>query len=324
MNCDLLNKPLEHFAQQHEQSSYFIGAQGMRIHTLRYDNNSERCVLIAPGRAEVAFKYRELAYDLWQLGYAVAVIDHRGQGFSQRFFADMQLGHMDDFEHAVSDLHTFTRQLKQRYRSCFLIAHSMGSAISSRLLQRDSALFNAAAISCPMLSLASEPIPAAWAAQILTPLAALNQLCWRLARRKPRFISRSRGESAIEPFAGNRITSSPERYAFIQEQLAENSSYAVGGPTAQWAAEAFRMMQQVQQDADKITTPLLILQGGKDRVVTPEGQHALAIQLRSRLGNRSQFIHIADGLHELLMERDPLRNQALAEIELWFARFLTN
>lgn len=320
MAASLSSKPLQQFTEQHEQRCCFSGKKGMRIHTLHYANRSDVCIVIAPGRAEVAFKYRELAYDLWQQGYAVAVIDHRGQGLSQRFFADMQLGHMDDFEYAVDDLQYVATQLKQQYSSVCLIAHSMGGAISCRLMQRQPDLFSAAALSCPMLSLTVGPIAPSVAPHLLAPMVAWDKLGWVWAHRKPTFISRSRGESAIEPFEGNRITSSETRYAFIQQQIAANPDYALGGPTAQWAQQAFIMMNRIQQQIECITTPLLILQGGKDQVVSAQGQSQLAMALPRA---KSQWIHIADGRHELLMERDELRDKALNHILQWFTAALT-
>ena len=322
MSDSLNHKPLEQFVQQHEQSQFFIGEQGVRLHTLLYPKANNCCVLIAPGRAEVAFKYRELAYDLWQQGYAVAVIDHRGQGLSQRFFSDMQLGHMDDFEYAASDLQQFASQLKQQYPQLLLLAHSMGGAIGCRVLQRDSGLFMAAAINCPMLSLETGIIPPAIAPLLLAPIVVWDRLAWQLKRRKPKFISPSRGESAVQPFAENRITSSAERYHSIQQQLANHPDYALGGPTAQWAQQAFIMMQRIQQQAKQITTPLLILQGGKDQVVTPSGQSNLAMLL-SQHHRDSQLLRIDQGMHELLMEREPLREAALSSIYSWFRKGLS-
>ncbi|MCT6568541.1 alpha/beta fold hydrolase, partial [Staphylococcus aureus] len=41
-------------------------------------------VVVVPGRIESYVKYPEVAYDLFQQGYDVIVLDHRGQGRSGR------------------------------------------------------------------------------------------------------------------------------------------------------------------------------------------------------------------------------------------------
>ena len=41
-------------------------------------------LVISPGQGEPALKYAELVYDLKDTGYDIFVIDHRGQGASDR------------------------------------------------------------------------------------------------------------------------------------------------------------------------------------------------------------------------------------------------
>src|SRR5690554_1421198 len=61
-------------------------------------------VLICPGRIEAALKYQELVWQLAQSNYAVAVLDHRGQGFSDRLSNNPHHGHIDQFQDFVDDL----------------------------------------------------------------------------------------------------------------------------------------------------------------------------------------------------------------------------
>ena len=51
-------------------------------------------ILLFPGRTEYVEKYGRVAHELTAAGYAVAAIDWRGQGFSDRLADDRLLGHV--------------------------------------------------------------------------------------------------------------------------------------------------------------------------------------------------------------------------------------
>ncbi|MGO8654096.1 alpha/beta fold hydrolase, partial [Rhizobium ruizarguesonis] len=77
--------------------------------------------MISSGYGESFFKYREIVYDLWQEGYQVYILDHRGQGFSERLIRPNKaqeldpravkrvhdLGYVENFDDFVDDLKTF-------------------------------------------------------------------------------------------------------------------------------------------------------------------------------------------------------------------------
>ena len=90
-----------------------------------------------PVRIESYVKYAELAYDLFHLGFDVLIIDHRGQGRSGRLLGDPHLGHVNRFNDYVDDLAAFWQQEVQPgpWRKRYILAHSMGGAISTLFLQ---------------------------------------------------------------------------------------------------------------------------------------------------------------------------------------------
>ena len=71
-------------------------------------------------------------------------------------------------------------------------------------------------------------------------------------------------------------------------------------------------MARVAAEAGKITCPLLIVQGGADRLVDPEGSR----MLYDRAGSIDKTLKIYDGLyHEVFNE--PERDVVLGDVKSW-------
>ncbi|RDU67076.1 alpha/beta hydrolase [Helicobacter didelphidarum] len=106
-------------------------------HTSNHPQNAI-LVQIAHGMVEHKDKYKFIATKLAQMGYIVAINDHRGHGNSiggEIFWGEMG---ENGFEMAVEDLHTLHTILCERFKpkKFVLIGHSMGSLISRRYLQK--------------------------------------------------------------------------------------------------------------------------------------------------------------------------------------------
>ena len=97
--------------------------------TIRYvrftSPQHHRVILIVPGRIESYIKYPELAYDLFHCGYDVVIIDHRGQGRSDRLLADSHRGHVVEFSDYVDDLETLYLKDRQPSLSAALRAGAL-------------------------------------------------------------------------------------------------------------------------------------------------------------------------------------------------------
>jgi lysophospholipase len=63
-----------------------------------------------------------------------------------------------------------------------------------------------------------------------------------------------------------------------------------------------------------IDIPILLLQAGKDLIVKPARQNAFC-----SLSKSCQVIHFPDAKHEILMESDIIRNEALTHIMSFFS-----
>ena len=66
-------------------------------------------VCLFQGRAEFIEKYFEVVRDLQARGFAVATLDWRGQGLSDRALSDRRKGHVKDFSEYDRDLDAFMK-----------------------------------------------------------------------------------------------------------------------------------------------------------------------------------------------------------------------
>lgn len=158
----LYRQTLPDFWRQHAVEGEFKGKDGV---TIRYaalrQEKVDRAILIVNGRVESYLKYQELAWDLWRQGYSLYLIDHRGQGMSGRMLDDPQKGYVDQFDDYVVDLKQFHDQIimAEQPAKLFLLAHSMGGAISARYLERWPEDIKAAVLSSPMLGINLSGLP---------------------------------------------------------------------------------------------------------------------------------------------------------------------
>src|SRR3974390_1592900 len=82
---------------------------GVRLRSVRWTPGgaARGAVAVFGGRGEFVEKYFEIASDLLARGFAVAALDWRGQGGSERPLRNARKGHVDDFSHFERDLEAF-------------------------------------------------------------------------------------------------------------------------------------------------------------------------------------------------------------------------
>jgi lysophospholipase len=122
------------------------------------------------------------------------------------------------------------------------------------------------------------------------------------------------GETSIAtlPFKGNRLTSDPVRYArnaHVAHMIGEG---AIGAPTIAWLDSAFRFMKRFSDPryALKIRLPTLVIAAGGDPVCATPATERFASRLKA-----GHAIVIPGARHEILMERDPIREQFWAAFD---------
>ncbi len=215
--------PLLDFWRLREEGE-FIGVGGVPIRFVRFCSaRHQRVVVVSPGRIESYVKYPEVAYDLFQCGYDVMILDHRGQGRSGRLLADTHRGHVINFSDYVDDFTQFYQQeVKPRgYRQRFALAHSMGGAILAQFLARQPQAFDAAAFCAPMFGIYL-PMPGWMANRILD---------WAEKHPKVReYYAIGTGQWRPLPYVVNVLTHSRERYRRCLRYYADYPELQVGGP----------------------------------------------------------------------------------------------
>jgi lysophospholipase len=263
-------------------------------------------VCIFPGRTEWIEKYFETVRDLRSRGFAVAILDWRGQGLSDRALTDRQKGYVGNFSEFDTDLETFMRDvvLPDCPPPIFALGHSMGATVVIRAVQRGHRWFDRVVLSAPMLGIA-----------FVRSMTIAGGIVWAI--RTLGFGSmyvpgRFPGVLDLRPFAGNILTSDPVRFARNGAVLEAEPALSLGGPTVAWCDAAFRAMRAMSEPGypARIRQPILIVGAGRDAVVSNTAIESFAMLLRA-----GSHLMVSGAQHELLMEQDRYRSQFWAAFD---------
>lgn len=275
------------------------------------DERRARAVVVSPGRTEFLDKYIELVFDLNQQGYACYLLDHRGQGGSDRLLADPHKGHVGRFDDYVDDLALFLREVvaPREEVAPVLLGHSMGGAIVARYLQRYPGRAAAGVLCAPMCEI--DTGAPAW---LVRPLVAMIEALASGLGGEPGYVPGGKGYRPIPFREGGRLnalTTSERRFDYFCRQYEAQPGWQLGSPTRQWLLEAFDAMRALHRDAAALREPLALLVADDDRIVRPRGAVALAQALERARGEPLPRLQLAGTGHELLMESDCHRLPAL-------------
>lgn len=299
------NQIFSHFSQGHQGT--FINPQGMKLNYhsfLRSDNS--KTIVILPGRSEPAVKYAEVIFDLKDHGYNIFILDHQGQGSSERLLEDKQKGHVRAFTDYVQDFSNWMDEVvvpvtKDQER--FLLAHSMGGGISVHYLAREKQLFKKVILSAPMMELNTKP----YSETVARLLSRALVLGFKGASYAP---DRGPYVAAADTFEKNEVTHSRIRFEMGKALFVLNPELVVGGPTNKWVNQSLTATKKIDFLATKIKTPILMLQSGLDLIVKNDRQNSFC-----KKSLNCKKIHFAQAHHEILMESDDVRDVALSAIK---------
>lgn len=314
-----VTEQLEPFWSERVTESSFINKQQLTInYAYVLPEQAQQLVVVSPGRVEGYLKYKELVYDLVQMGYAVAVIDHQGQGLSSRRLDNPHKGYVEDFNDYVVDLHQLVEQeIKPKFAGeLYFLSHSMGGAIGLRYIQQYPNTFAKAIFSSPMWGLDSGPLPKSVAKGLVTSLTWANNL---VSEQSPYFLG---GQDYKAPsFEDNMLTNSKVRYQYFRNIYEQEPKLKLGSITFNWLDQSVKALDLALAQLDKVKVPLMVMQSGNDRVIDNAGQD-LFCQKLAELGHpcfSGKPIVVADAEHELFIEQDHLRNQAMEKIASFYA-----
>jgi lysophospholipase len=263
-------------------------------------------VCLFQGRAEFIEKYFEAVRELRNRGFAVATIDWRGQGGSERALSDPRKGHIRDFSEYERDVEALMTEivLPDCPPPIFAIGHSMGGTVMMRVARGGSRWFDRIVLSAPMLRLAGnrQSAPARFAAGMMR---------W-VGMGSAYVPGGSDAMIATGPFAGNIATTDPVRHARTKAVLEAAPELGIGSPTVAWLSAAYRAMGDIASVAytSKIRQPLMLIAAGRDEVVSTAAIEDIAIRLRA-----GSHLIVAGARHELMMEQDRYRAQFWAAFD---------
>jgi lysophospholipase len=280
------------------------GKKGLRLRMLfapepKGGVKTRGTIFVCPGRTEFIEKYFEVARELQERGFAVAIFDWPGQGLSARMHKNALAGHVRAFGVYVDALARGVETLGRRApKPHVILAHSMGGAISLEALRTRRVQVAAAAFCAPM-----------WGVPI-----------WFFQRWYARGVrlfgfggALARPPGPEETFDNNQLTHDEARWT-IQRRLVEaEPRLAVGEPTVAWVVASLNVMREFFEPSalDHLRKlPVLVAIAEEDTIVKKSAQRKLARRFKA-----GKTITVDGAGHEILMETDERRTEFLTAFD---------
>ena len=274
------------------QDGFFPNDDGPRIYHQSWLPNGEpkAGIVLVHGLAEHSGRYANLVNHMVSRDYAVYGLDHIGHGKSGGTRVYVRC-----FEDYTDRLGLYMDQVRagQPDKPIFLYGHSIGALIAAIFLLDHPAELAGIVFSGPCVK-----VPANVSSITVFLAKALSRIAPKLG---------------LSPIDASGISRDPaEVQAYIDDPLVYR-----GKTTARLASELLKAMQRVSAEAAGITHPVLIVQGGSDTVVDPDGAH----MLHGLVGSADKTLKIYDGLyHEI--HNEPEHPQVLGDISKWLDEHL--
>lgn len=275
----------------------------------------KRQILIVLGRNELPYKYLELYEELNDLGYLVCVYDHRGQGFNEHLTPPPARCHIDSFDTYADDFMQVLNSLDSSI-PCSVLAVSMGSLIVLRSIQLHpvSKLIDNVIFVSPFLGL-KQPVPHFLIALIAKLKNTLTDIIYH--EKNSFFYPHDTFQERIVGINANtHDRNRNEVYYSLYRKFPETR---LGGVTANWLLAALKCLKQVNCKDYALDIPALFLIAENDNIVN-SNKTLKFIQLLSKNNKQIEYSIIENSLHDILIEEDNFRNEAVKTITEFLAR----
>ena len=254
------------------------------------EDDIKAILLIVHGLAEHSGRYFPVVNHFVPKGYAVYAYDHPGHGKSHGTRC-----YIDRFNDFLLTLESFSGQIKRGFPNTpvFVIGHSMGGAVTAAYLTRRQEDFTGAVLSGPAVKISDD-------------ISGLSRLAGKV-------LSVLAPKSGVIQLNADGVSRDPE----VVKAYEEDPLVHRGKITARLAGELFSAIVKTGKNAHKITLPILIVQGGEDKLVPADGVRLFG----EKIGSKDKNVKIYDGLyHEVFNE--PEREEVLSDVENWLERHL--
>jgi lysophospholipase len=267
-------------------------------------------VVILPGLSEFAEKYFEITHDLLDRNLAVWIMDWQGQGLSHRPLTNRHKRHSSGFDNDLADLHYFLVEYVKHASvhpdvgriPMVMLAHSMGGNLGLRYLIDHPGMFSCAAFSAPMTGIAAtNPLPLS----IAVDIAGLLKEGFNMS-----YVFGGKDWSPVERDtpSKNIFSSDPVRARIHNAWCLKNPDLQVGNVTFGWLYEALRSCAGLHHliKSKSIEVPCLFALAGQDKLIDNKATRKLIESIP-----QAKILELPDSLHEIMMERDSIRDQFL-------------
>ena len=277
---------------RHQEGTF----KGIRDASIYYqcwlpEGESRAVLLIVHGLAEHSGRYMNVVNYFVPLGYAVYGVDHVGHGRSSG--TRVYVHRFEDYTQTHKTYFDMVRRW-QPDKPIFLVGHSMGGLIGADYLLDHQSELIGAVLSGPAVKVHDTVSPSAiFAGKVISVLM-------------PKL-----GVIGLEAEGVSRDSAVVQAYA-------TDPLVCRGKVTARLSAELVKAIRHVTAEASNIRLPVLIVQGGADKLVDPKG----AQMLYDAVSSADKTIKIYDGLyHEVFNE--PEHDQVLGDVKAWLERHLS-
>lgn len=300
---------LKSFSSKNGEAFFFKLDRSNKLRVAFWNlSSSKGTIILQSGRTEFIEKYYEVISEFVERGYAVAMMDWRGQGLSSRIAIDTKIGHIDKFE-------TYDNDLLRVINECFAekcpppfigFGHSMGGCLLASYFTSQENILEKCILCAPMVSIRANAI----SRRIVQTLGILEWIGYgSFPMQKPSWNDESGW--AEEPFEENALTSDKERFSRTHQLIQYYPDLGIKGITVGWLKQALKRTNEFKTMdwKERISKPLLLLDATEDKLVNSK--------LNKELLGQSELTQMKSikSRHEIMMESDEIRKEAWLAID---------
>ena len=287
--------------------AWFAAPDGRRLRAVLFPATApvRGSVVLSPGRTEPIEKYFETIGELQGRGFVVLAHDWRGQGLSARLLPDRLKCHARSTDEFLDDYQRLLDTFEERApKPWIMLGHSMGAALNLATLVKGEIRIAGAFFTNPMLRVKTGR-HSLWSVNFQTN--------WQVNHgRGTDYVPELFNDPFEDSFEEDALTHDAARYEVWHEQLFACPHLAVGSPTWGWLAFALKLGEGLLKEKalKKVKTPVTLLCSGDDNIVNKQPTKQFARKL-----GKGQYVEIVGAEHEIHIEADDYRVQAMNELD---------